>query len=133
MRPIHIFLAALIAVSAPVSALAAPLTVPVDQVRKLPFAGQASTVTPGNSEIADVFVVDDHTILVQGKRIGMTNLVVTDRAGHVLYNDRVIVSGGDVNAVMISRGGKITAYACEPYCLAYPQALTNGGGAAASR
>ncbi|HET9160031.1 MAG TPA: pilus assembly protein N-terminal domain-containing protein [Caulobacteraceae bacterium] len=117
MRPFHALFVALIAASAPLSALAAPLTVPVDQVRKLPFAGLAATVTPGNSDIADVFVVDDHTILVQGKKIGMTNLIVTDRAGRVLYNDKVVVSGADVNAVMISRGGKVTAYACEPHCL----------------
>lgn len=117
MRPLHIFLAVLIAVSTPLSAFAAPLNVPLNQVRKLPFAGLASTITPGNTDIADVFVVDDHTILVQGKKPGMTNLIVTDRAGRTLYNDRIIVSTADVNATMISRGGNVTAYACEPYCL----------------
>jgi Flp pilus assembly secretin CpaC len=117
MRPLHILLAVSIAVSTPLSALAAPLNVPLNQVRKLPFAGLASTVTPGNTDIADVFVVDDHTILVQGKKPGMTNLIVTDRAGRTLYNDRIIVSTADVNATMISRGGNVTAYACEPYCL----------------
>jgi Flp pilus assembly secretin CpaC len=117
MRPLQILLADTIAGSTPLSALAAPLTVPLNQVRKLPFAGLASTVTPGNTDIADVFVVDDHTILVQGKKPGMTNLIVTDRAGRTLYNDRIIVSTADVNATLISRGGNVTASACEPYCL----------------
>ena len=122
MRQIRTLVAVLIAVSTPLSALAAPLNVPINQVRKLPFAGLASTVTPGNTEIADVFVVDDHTILVQGKKPGVTNLIVTDRAGRTLYNDRVIVSTSDINAVMISRGNQVSAYACEPYCLNLPQA-----------
>jgi Flp pilus assembly secretin CpaC len=119
MRPLHTAIALLIAVSTPLPVLAAPLQVPLNQVRKLPFSGLASTVTPGNSDIADVFVVDDHTILVQGKKPGVTNLVVLDRAGRTLYNDRVVVStaNADVNAVMISRGSKVTAYACEPFCV----------------
>jgi Flp pilus assembly secretin CpaC len=121
MRPTHLFIAALIAVSTPISAFAAPLNVPVNQVRKLPFSGLASTVTPGNSRIATVNVIDDHTILVQGMSPGVTNIIVTDRAGRILYNDRVIVSTNDINSVMISRGSQVTAYACEPYCINLPR------------
>ena len=122
MRSIRTLIAALIVVATPLSALAAPLTVPVDQVRKVPFSGLASSVSPGNPAIADVNVVDEQTILVQGKKPGVTNLVIMDRAGRTLFNDRVIVSTADINAVMISRGGKISAYACEPYCVTMPQA-----------
>jgi hypothetical protein len=127
MRPFRLLIATLIAVSTPLSVLAAPLNVPLNQVRKLPFAGLASTVTPGNSDIADVFVVDDHTILVQGKKPGVTNLMVMDRAGRTLFNDRIIVSTADVNAAVISRGGALTAYACEPYCVI----IANPGGSVA--
>jgi Flp pilus assembly secretin CpaC len=117
MRPLHTVIAALIAVSTPLSALAAPLNVPINQVKKVPFAGLASTVTPGNPAIANVTVIDDHTVLVQGLKAGVTNLYITDRAGRVLFNDRIIVSTTDLNATMISRGGNLTAYACEPFCL----------------
>ena len=119
MRPTRTLIAALIAVSMPISALAAPLNVPMNQVKKVPFNGFASTVTPGNTEIADVYIVDDHTILVQGKKPGTTNLIVTDRAGRTLYNDRVIVSTTDTNSEtsVISRGGNMTHYTCEPYCV----------------
>jgi len=122
MRPTHLLIAALIAVSTPISAFAAPLNVPVNQVRKLPLTGLIATVTPGNSRIATVNVIDDHTILVQGMSPGVTNIIVTDRAGRVIFNDRIIVSTSDINAVMISRGSQVTAYACEPYCLNLPQA-----------
>ena len=107
--PELILAVALIALAAPLSALAAPLTVPVDQVRKLPYAGLAASVSPGNPSIADVNVVDEQTILVVGKKAGVTNLIVLDRAGRTLYSDRIIVTaGGGGDAVTISRGGKTT-------------------------
>jgi Flp pilus assembly secretin CpaC len=111
-------LAFLIGLSAPLAALAAPLNVPVDQVRKLSFSGMASSVSPGNPAIADVNVVDETTILVVGKKPGVTNLIVLDRAGRTLFNDRVVVTAADVNGVSISRGGKVTAFACTPHCQA---------------
>lgn len=129
MRPIHALAAALLAASAPLSALAAPINVPVDQVRKVPFGGLASSVSPGNPAIADVNVVDEQTILVVGKKPGVTNLVIMDRAGRTLFNDRIVVSAGDVNAVQISRGGKVTTYACAPNC----SALAAGATGAAER
>lgn len=116
MRLNRPLLAALALVSLPASVLAAPLTVPVDQVRKVPYAGLAASVSPGNPTIADVNVVDEQTILVVGKKPGVTNLIVLDRAGRTLFNDRIVVSGGDGNAVTISRGGKTTVYACSPQC-----------------
>ena len=128
MRPIQAVFAALIVASTPLSALAAPLAVPVDQVRKVPFAGLAASVSPGNPAIADVNVVDEQTILVVGKKPGVTNLVIMDRAGRTLFNDRIVVSAsGGLDAVQISRGGKITTYACAPLCMTLaPGALTGG-------
>lgn len=120
---------AVIAASLPLSALAAPLNVPVDQVRKVTFAGLAASVSPGNPGIADVNVVDEQTILVVGKKPGVTNLIVLDRAGRTLFNDRIVVTGGDGNAVTISRGGKTTVYACAPTCTDTTGAPAGSGGA----
>ena len=116
MRKILPVLIALAAAAAPLAAAAAPLNVPVDQVRRLSFSGMAASVSPGNPAIADVNVVDEQTILVVGKKPGVTNLIVLDRAGRTLFNDRVVVTAADVNGVTISRGGKVTAYACTPHC-----------------
>jgi Flp pilus assembly secretin CpaC len=128
MRPIYVLLASAIAISTPVCALAAPLAVPVDQVRKVPFAGLASSVSPGNPAIADVNVVDEQTILVVGKKPGVTNLVIMDRAGRTLFNDRIVVSAsGGLDSVQISRGGKTTAYACAPYCMTLNPGAVGGG------
>ena len=118
MRKILPVLIALAAAAAPLAAAAAPLNVPVDQVRRVSFSGMAASVSPGNPAIADVNVVDEQTILVVGKKPGVTNLIVLDRAGRTLFNDRVVVTAADVNGVTISRGGKVTAYACTPHCQA---------------
>jgi Flp pilus assembly secretin CpaC len=116
MRMNHLALAVLIAAATPLAALAAPLNVPVDQVRKLSFPGLAASVSPGNPAIADVNVIDEQTILIVGRKPGVTNLIVLDRAGRTLFNDRIVVTAADVNGVSISRGGKVTAYACTPHC-----------------
>lgn len=114
MRPL---LAALVLSLAPAWALSAPITVPMNQVKRLSFAGLAASVSPGNPAIADVNVVDERTILVVGKKPGITNLIVLDRAGRTLFSDRIIVSDGDQsNTVTVSRGGAVSNYACSPYC-----------------
>lgn len=113
IRPI---LFGLCAAVLPLSAFAAPLTVPVDQARRLPFSGFAASVSPGNPTIADVNVIDEQTILVIGKKAGVTNLIVLDRAGRTLFNDQVFVAEGDQSTITISRGGTTATYACSPYC-----------------
>jgi Flp pilus assembly secretin CpaC len=116
MRKILSCLTAMIAAAAPFAAAAAPLNVPVDQVRKLSFSGMAASVSPGNPKIADVNIIDEQTILVVGKAPGVTNLIVLDNAGRTLFNDRIVVTVADVSGLTISRGGKVTAYACTPHC-----------------
>ena len=116
MRRVRTLIVAGILSLAPLAAAAAPLNVPVDQVRKLTFAGLAASVSPGNPTIADVNVVDEQTILVVGRKPGVTNLIVLDRAGRTLFNDKIVVSGGDSSMITISRGGKTSTYACAPQC-----------------
>jgi Flp pilus assembly secretin CpaC len=97
-------------------ALAAGLEVHVDQSVRVALAGSASSVVVGNPSIADVSVVDDRTLLVLGKGYGVTNLVVLDHGGHVLYDRDVVVSSADDGRVSIWRGPTPTAYACSPRC-----------------
>jgi Flp pilus assembly secretin CpaC len=99
------------------AALAAPVTVPLDQSRKLSFSGFAASVVVANPEIADVNVVNEQTILVVGKRRGMTNVVILDRAGRTLFEREIMVSAGDSSAtVTITRGGVPSTYACTASC-----------------
>lgn len=110
------FILGLAAALLPLSAFAAVFNVPVDQARRLPFTGIAASVSPGNPAIADVNVIDERTILVVGKKAGVTNLIVLDRAGRTLFNEQVLVSEGDASTITVSRGGATATYACAPTC-----------------
>ena len=110
------FILGLVAALLPISAFAAAFNVPVDQARRVPFSGIAASVSPGNPAIADVNVIDERTILVVGKKAGVTNLIVLDRAGRTLFNEQVLVSEGDASTITVSRGGATATYACAPSC-----------------
>jgi len=98
------------------SALAAPVTVPLDQARRIAFAGAAASVVVGNHNIADVNVVDERTVMVVGKRRGMTNVVILDRAGRPLFDSEVVVAASDASTVTINRAGVAATYACVVTC-----------------
>ena len=70
----------------------------------------------GNPAIADVTVVDAHTILLLGKGYGVTNLVIMDRTGRVIFNREIVVSAADAGRVSIWRGAASSNYACSPRC-----------------
>jgi Flp pilus assembly secretin CpaC len=117
------------AASGPALAAAAsgPLAVHMDQSVAISLRGQAQSVVVGNPAIADVTVVDARTLLVLGKGFGVTNLVVMDRNGRVLFNREIVVSAGDAGRVSVWRGANSSNYACSPRCEREP-----GGAAAAA-
>ena len=98
---------------APVAAQA--LVVPLDHSQRLHLSGAASSVLVGNPQIADVTVVDSHTLYLQGKGYGVTNLVVLDRAGRTLFSQDIIVAAGGAS-VSVYRGGDRTDFGCTPRC-----------------
>jgi Flp pilus assembly secretin CpaC len=113
-RPLRLA-ALLLFTAAPVAAQAA-VTVPLDQTRRLSFAGSAANVVVGNPQIADVNVIDARNLMVVGKRFGVTNLVVLDAAGRTLFDSEIVVSAGEGAMVSVSRGVQTFDYACAPNC-----------------
>jgi hypothetical protein len=116
-RPLRLAAVLLLAasVAAPLAAQAA-VTVPLDQTRRLSFAGSAANVVVGNPQIADVNIIDARNLMVVGKRFGVTNLVVLDANGRTLFDSEVVVSAGEGAMVSISRGVQTFDYACTPNC-----------------
>lgn len=104
--------------AAPMAAQADDLTVPVNQSRVLPFIGVVQDVVVGNTEIADIRVIDTRTVVLIGKQPGVTNVMLLDNQGRTLFNDRVIVSANSGSAVTVYRGGETVEMACSPYCQA---------------
>ncbi|MDB5432558.1 MAG: pilus assembly protein CpaC [Caulobacter sp.] len=98
------------------AAAAGALSVRLDQSVRISLRAPATSVVVGNPAIADVSVIDARTILVLGKGSGVTNLVVMDQGGRVLFNREIVVSAGDAGRVSIWRGPAATSYACLPRC-----------------
>lgn len=118
MRRIAAALLAL-AVLAPASAAVAqnrPLSVEVDHVTRLNLNGSAASVIVGNPQIADVTVVDAHTLFVSGRAYGVTEIVVLDGAGRSIYQGEVVVSAPSAGQVRVWRGASLTNMACSATC-----------------
>lgn len=103
------------------------LTVAIDHSTRLSVAGSAASVVVGNPQVADVTVVDSHTVFVSGRGYGETDVVVLDGAGRTLYSGEVLVGGGNGGRVSIYRGSERTDMACAPGCEVSFRSPTKGG------
>lgn len=98
------------------AAMARPLQVDVDQSARISLPTAARDVVIGNPAIADVSVLDGHTIMVLGKSFGITSLMVTDTAGRTILNTQVVVSANDEGRVSVFRGPSMQTFACASRC-----------------
>lgn len=120
-RPVAFAASATLAALLAVAPALAAVRVPLNQVLRVNVRGAAADVVVGNSEIADVNIVDNRTIFIIGKRAGTTNLVVLDAGGRTLFSDTVTVGaagGGSASTVTIARGTQVQVVSCEPACSA---------------
>ena len=108
-----VFIALAAALSAPLCAHA--MIVPLDHSTRLTVPGAASSVIVGNPSIADVTVVDSHTLYVSGRGYGSTDLQVLDRSGRPLYSEEidVLASGASVS---VYHGNVRVDTTCDPRC-----------------
>ncbi len=113
MRRLTATLMLLTALAEPLAAQA--LTVPINHSVRLNISGAASSVVVGNPLIADVTVVDSHTVFVSGRGYGATDVVVVDADGRTLFSGDITVAAGG-GAVSLFRGAEKTSVACNPYC-----------------
>ncbi len=101
----------------PPPALAAEeLRVTLDQATIMRLPEKVSTIVVGNPLIADIAVQSGGLVVVTGKGYGSTNFIVLDRAGAVLMERNVIVSGANGNTVSVYRGAERETYSCTPMC-----------------
>ena len=66
------------------------VTVMVGQSITHRITGSVQTVSIANTEVADVVVLGAHEILINGKKIGMTTLVIWDSSDHSTSLDLVV-------------------------------------------
>ncbi|MBN8649016.1 MAG: pilus assembly protein N-terminal domain-containing protein [Caulobacterales bacterium] len=99
-------------------AFAAPLALELDQAKPLIFKKPATGVVVGNAGIADVIVHDSKTIIVMGKSIGTTHVLILGEKGQTLYSGNVVVSPGPTNGLLtVQKGVDVKTSMCNVRCI----------------
>ena len=88
----------------------------IDRSQRVQLRGAVSSVIVSNPQIADVTVVDANTLVVTGKGYGSTEIMAVDGIGRTLFQNQIVVSGGQAGALRVWRGGKATEMACATTC-----------------
>jgi len=100
----------------------APVNTPTDlpvaagQASYVNLAGAVRDVVVGDPTIADVSVVNDRTLVVLGKRPGVTSLLAFGAGGRALADRQVVVSENGDGGVTVYRGATASNYACASQC-----------------
>ena len=123
------FALALALAALPAASLAASLGVPLDQAVIVTLPAPAHDVVIGNPTIADVSISDQRHLVLTGKTGGVTNLVVDDAAGHVIFDRQIVVGTSSGDRVQVIHGPQIISYACAPICEQVASTQGAAGGA----
>jgi putative type II/III system pilus formation protein len=98
------------------SACAAGITVDLNGSRRVPLHGAAANVFVADPAVADVTMIDAHSVVVIGKGYGVTQVLVTDHGGRTLLDSSVAVLGSDAGRVTVFRGQAAQDYHCSSRC-----------------
>lgn len=95
-----------------------PVDLPVaaGQASYVSLGGAVRDVVVGDPSIADVSVVNDRTLVVLGKRPGVTSLLAFGAGGRALADRQVVVSENVAGSVTVYRGASASTYACASQC-----------------
>jgi hypothetical protein len=91
-------------------------TVDLNESRRVMLHGTAANVVVADPAVADVAMIDGHSVIVLGKGYGVTQILVTDHAGHTLLDTVVAVVGSDAGRVTVYRGQAAQDYHCSSRC-----------------
>jgi Flp pilus assembly secretin CpaC len=102
------------------------VTVEKNHMVRVALRGSAGSVIVGNPDIADVNVVDSHTIYIIGKGFGSSAVTVTDAAGRSLFDGEVVVTGAQRGGVTVYHGLKASSVVCSNVCISADDAASAG-------
>ena len=117
-RAIALFALVLAATLVAETAIAAAggLAVELNRSRRVVLTGTPANISIADPAIADVAIIDTHSIVVIGKSFGVTDIVVSDHAGRLLMNSSVAVVPPEEERVTVYRGVQGTEYSCIGRC-----------------
>ncbi len=116
MRPLYPLIPFALAFIVAGAARAETLSVALDHSARL-HVNNASSVVVGDATVADVTVVDGHTVFVEGRNYGSTAIIVNDRDGRTVYSGDVTVVRPE-GGVSVYRGLVRSDFACARDCTA---------------
>ncbi len=130
-RPIRLASLSLAFAFVAANALAASgaMTVEINDSQRVGLYGTAANVIVGDPAVADVSLVDGHSVVVNGRGFGATHVVVLDGNGRTLFDRRVTVVAPQDGRVTLYRGPAASEFSCSPRCQV---AAATGGAAAAA-
>jgi len=104
-------------VSATVTATsAADIEVPIDQARTISLKSEGAGIIVGNPSIADVTVQNGKLLIVTGKSVGVTNIIVLDSRHRKVLSKRISVKSDTRRIVTVTKGTQLYSFACKPTC-----------------
>ena len=96
----------------PAKATSADLPLGAGEAFYMSVGGAVRDVVVADPAIADVSIVNERTLVVMGKRAGVTTLMAFGAGGRTLTNRQVVVSEVGDGGVTIYRGATANSYAC---------------------
>ncbi len=103
------------------------LRVHMNHARVLKLDRPVAKVIVGNSQVADATVADPMTIVLTGRSFGTTNLVLLDKDGNAIADERVLVSIDEGNTVRVFRQTDRSILSCTPNCEQHADIKIEGG------
>jgi Flp pilus assembly secretin CpaC len=92
------------------------LPVVLDFAKILSFDRPARTIIIGNPGIVDGTLSDEYTIVLTGKAVGATNMIVLGEAGREIANMHVTVSANARQVTTVYHGSVQQIYSCVDTC-----------------
>lgn len=92
------------------------IQIKTDQAHILRLDKPVKSVIIGNDAIADVVMQDAKTIVLTGRRNGVTNLVVIDQNGATILDEKIMVGQNDIATTRVFRGANVLVLSCTPDC-----------------
>lgn len=101
----------------PMKATSADLPLAAGEASYVTLDGSVRDVVVADPAVADVSVVNERTLIVMGKRPGVTSLMAFGAGGRTLTSRQVVVSQVNDSGVTIYRGGQPNvSYSCSTQC-----------------
>jgi hypothetical protein len=88
----------------------------LNQAYEISLPENAASVLLGNADIADIISQTSESVVISGKRVGQTNLLVRDRAQKLIGNIGLNIKAAETTIITLYRGTTRADYNCNNAC-----------------